>query len=131
MAAAERRRPVPRPKGGIVVVKVEVLADGRMDRANAAKYLGRSPQTLRIWAMRGIGTRPHTIGGRAYYYLADIENYVAGRARRRRHGGNSSHVDDRDQKLDRPGVGAPGRISRCRSTHGGKTDACRIISQIV
>jgi hypothetical protein len=77
MAAAGRRRRVRRPRGSIAVVKVEVLADGRMDRANAAKYLGRSPQTLRIWSVRGKGPRSYTVSGRAYYYFADVEAYVA------------------------------------------------------
>jgi hypothetical protein len=64
-------------EGSIAVLRVEVLADGRMDRANAAKYLGRSPQTLRIWSVHGKGPPSYTVGGRAYYFFADIEAYVA------------------------------------------------------
>jgi hypothetical protein len=54
-----------------------VLADGRIDRANAAKYLGRSAQTLRIWSVNGKGPPSYTVGGRAYYYFTDLEAYVA------------------------------------------------------
>jgi hypothetical protein len=63
--------------GSIAVLQVEVLPDGRMDRGNAAKYLGRRPQTLRIWAMQGKGPKPHNVGGRAFYYLHELDAYVA------------------------------------------------------
>jgi hypothetical protein len=77
MATAGRRRRARPPRGSIAVLKVEVQPDGRMDRANAAKYLGRSPQTLRIWAVHRKGPPSYTVGGRANYYFADIEAYVA------------------------------------------------------
>jgi hypothetical protein len=75
--AAKRRRRVRRPEGSIEVVGVRVLADGRMDRVNAAKYLDRRPQTLAVWAMNGKGPQPHNVGGRVFYYLDDIDDYVA------------------------------------------------------
>jgi hypothetical protein len=78
MAGAERRRRrARRLRGNITVLTVEVLPDGRMDRANAAKFIGRSPQTLRIWSVHGKGPPAYTVGGRAYYYFADLEAYVA------------------------------------------------------
>jgi hypothetical protein len=42
MAAPGRRRG-RRREAGVDVVRVVVLPDGRMDRVNAAKYLGRRP----------------------------------------------------------------------------------------
>jgi hypothetical protein len=48
-----------------------------MDRANAAKYLGRRPQTLAVWAVNGKGPKPHKVGGRPFYYLHELDAYVA------------------------------------------------------
>jgi hypothetical protein len=60
------------------VVRVRVLPDGRLDRKNAALYLGRSPKTLAQWALYGKGPRPHDIGGRAFYYLDDCDAFIRG-----------------------------------------------------
>ncbi len=56
-------------------VKVIVLPDGRMDRKNAAAFLGREPKTLADWQSRGVGPRSVRVGGRVFYYLADLEAY--------------------------------------------------------
>jgi hypothetical protein len=58
------------------VVRVRVLPDGRLDRKNAALYLGRSPKTLAQWALQGKGPRSHDIGGRAFYYLQDCDEFI-------------------------------------------------------
>jgi hypothetical protein len=90
--SAGRRRRIRRPSGAIEIVGIRILADGRMDRANAAKYLGRRPQTLAVWAMHGKGPRPHNVGGRTFYFLDDLDAYVAAAgpmgalATQRRHG---------------------------------------------
>jgi hypothetical protein len=76
MAAPSGRRG-RRREANLDVVRVKVLPDGRLDRSNAAKYLGRRPQTLAIWATRGKGPRPHNVGGRAFYYLDELEAYIA------------------------------------------------------
>jgi hypothetical protein len=57
---------------------VTVLPDGRMDRANTARYLGLSVQTLATWSMRKIGPSPIRIGGRVFYRKADIDRFIAG-----------------------------------------------------
>lgn len=62
-------------------VKVRVLPDGRIPRADAAKYLGLSPATLASWAVRGIGPRHRRVGSRSYYYLRDLEAFVSSGAR--------------------------------------------------
>jgi hypothetical protein len=56
---------------------VTVLPDGRMDRANAAKYIGRSVQTLAVWSMRKIGPPPLRVGGRVFYRKTDIDAFIA------------------------------------------------------
>jgi hypothetical protein len=58
-------------------VPVQIYPDGRLDRENAARYLGRTPRTLEMWAWRRKGPQPHNIGGRVYYFLRDLDNYIA------------------------------------------------------
>ena len=45
--------------------RVFIHPDGRMDRKNAARYLGCSPKTLADWAMRAQGPEYVLLGGRA------------------------------------------------------------------
>ena len=62
------------------VVRVRVLPDGRLDRRNAALYLGRSPKTLAQWALQGRGPPPHKdkVSGRVFYYLDELDVCIAG-----------------------------------------------------
>ncbi|MEG3176194.1 helix-turn-helix domain-containing protein [Sphingomonas sp. RB3P16] len=62
-------------------VRVRVLPDGRVSRADAAAFLGRSPKTLAEWFSRGIGPKARKVGGRQYYYLADLEAFTSTGAR--------------------------------------------------
>ena len=57
-------------------VTVRVLPDGRLSRAEAAKYLGRSAKTLAMWKWQGTEPRWVLIGGRVYYYHQDLDNYI-------------------------------------------------------
>jgi len=57
-------------------VHVQILPDGRLDRANAAIYLGRSPKTLAEWGRLGLGPRSFLVGGRRFYRLDDIKVFV-------------------------------------------------------
>lgn len=61
-------------------VRVRVLPDGRMDRENAARYLGRKPKTLAMWALRGKGPRLVKVAGRIFYFREDLEAFVRGDA---------------------------------------------------
>jgi hypothetical protein len=72
-----RRR---RRETSIDVVRVRVLPDGRLDRRNAASYLGRSPKTLAQWALQGKGPPPHkdNVSGRVFYYLDELDACIAG-----------------------------------------------------
>lgn len=63
-------------------VKVRVLPDGRLSRADAAKYLGLAPGTLANWDSKGEGPRSVTVSNRIFYYLADLQAFVATGARK-------------------------------------------------
>ncbi len=56
-------------------VRIRVLPDGRVSRADAAAFLGRSPKTLADWYSKGIGPRPRKVGGRVFYFVRDLEAY--------------------------------------------------------
>ena len=58
-------------------VRVRVLPDGRLSRRNAALYLGCSSRTLEGWNYRGKGPPPHLVGGRVFYYLRDLDAFIA------------------------------------------------------
>ena len=59
-------------------IRVRVLPDGRMTRADTAKYLGRAEKTLAMWSLEGKGPTPHKVGGRIFYYLADCDAFIRG-----------------------------------------------------
>jgi Helix-turn-helix domain len=58
-------------------VRVRVLPDGRLDADNAARYMGRSPKTLAQWRLHGKGPPAHKVGGRVFYYLDELDAYIA------------------------------------------------------
>lgn len=60
----------------ITRVNVDITPDGRLNRRSAADYLGLSVKTLSNWCSRGIGPRCIRVGGRAFYYLKDLEAFV-------------------------------------------------------
>jgi len=57
-------------------LNVLILPDGRMDRRNAAKYLGNAPKTLAQWASKGIGPK-FTKRGRVWYFKQDLDAWIA------------------------------------------------------
>ena len=57
-------------------VRVRQLPDGRLDRENAALYLGCTPKTLAMWALCGRGPKPVKAGGRIFYYRADLDRFI-------------------------------------------------------
>ena len=67
-----------RKENQIEHVRVRVLPDGRMSRADAAKYLGRAKKTLEMWALDGRGPRYVKVGGRVFYYQADLDGFIRG-----------------------------------------------------
>lgn len=60
--------------------KVLVLPDGRVDRKNAATFLGREPKTLAEWHSKGIGPRSRMVGGRRFYSIEDLQAFGRGEA---------------------------------------------------
>ena len=63
------------------LVRVRLLPDGRLDRKNAALYLGKSAKTLAQWAFQGRGPPPHKdkVSGRVFYYLDELDACKANR----------------------------------------------------
>ncbi len=59
-------------------IRIRVLPDGRMDRENAAKYLGRKAKTLAMWQLKGRGPKSVLIGGRRFYYLETLDAFIRG-----------------------------------------------------
>ncbi|MBV9842395.1 MAG: DNA-binding protein [Sphingomonadaceae bacterium] len=59
-------------------IKVMVLPDGRLDRANAAKFLGYQPKTLAEWHRLGKGPRSRLVGGRRFYFIEDLRAFAQG-----------------------------------------------------
>lgn len=58
-------------------VNVRVLPDGRMTREGAAAYLGLKTKTLAMWHSLGKGPRCVKVGGRAFYYKAALDEFIA------------------------------------------------------
>ena len=62
-------------KPGIERIAVRILPDGRMDRKNAALYLGLSVKTLAMHKSRGTG--PKWIKrGRVFYFREDLDRWL-------------------------------------------------------
>jgi hypothetical protein len=64
------------PSAGIDHVRVRVLPDGRMDRRNAAIYIGHAEKTLAEWATRGKGPRSIKVAGRIFYFQSDLDDFI-------------------------------------------------------
>ena len=59
-------------------VAVRILPDGRMTREDAARYLGMKPKTLAMWQLQGKGPASVRVGGRRFYFLADLDAFIRG-----------------------------------------------------
>jgi hypothetical protein len=57
---------------------VHCTPDGRVTRAEAARFLGFKPKTLANWARLGIGPDSIMVGGRRFYHLDDLQRYANG-----------------------------------------------------
>lgn len=60
------------------VVHVRILPDGRLSRADAAKYLGRAKKTLEMWTLQGRGPRSVLVGGRRFYFKDSLDRFIRG-----------------------------------------------------
>ncbi len=61
----------------VTEVRVFVHPDGRLNRKNAAIYLGCSPKTLADWATKGIGPEYLLVGGRAFYFKQALDSWIS------------------------------------------------------
>lgn len=52
--------------------------DGRVGRAEAARFLGFAPKTLAEWHRLGIGPHSVLVGGRRFYKLDELRAYASG-----------------------------------------------------
>ena len=57
-------------------VRVRVLPDGRLSRQDAAKYLGLNAKTLAMWGLAGKGPRSIKLGGRRFYFRAELDRFI-------------------------------------------------------
>jgi len=78
---AELRGPEAGARGAVEQVRVKVLPDGRMTREDAARYLGHQPKTLAQWALQGKGPQFVKVGGRVFYYRAELDRFISGESR--------------------------------------------------
>ena len=62
-------------------VKVAVLPDGRVSRADAARYLGYQPKTLAQWCTHGKGPRSYLVGRRRFYQIEDLQAFASSGAK--------------------------------------------------
>ncbi len=62
-------------------VKVRVLADGRMTRRDAAKYLGIAVKTVAMWDLEDpTKLGGFKVGGRRFYYKDRLDAVIRGEA---------------------------------------------------
>ena len=61
-------------------VRCRILPDGRVTRRDAAAYLGNKEKTLAMWQLQGRGPPSVKVGGRRYYFLADLDDFIANRS---------------------------------------------------
>lgn len=60
-------------------VKVRILPDGRLSRADAARYLGHATKTLAMWELEGKGPPSIKVGGRRFYFKDALDAFIGGR----------------------------------------------------
>lgn len=61
-------------------VKIPILPDGRVSRADAARFLGYQPKTLAEWHRLGKGPASRMVGGRRFYQIDDLRSFAGSEA---------------------------------------------------
>ncbi len=56
--------------------EVKTLPDGRMNKNQAAKYIGVARGTLERYIRDGIGPRVTKLGGAVWFFKADIDAWI-------------------------------------------------------
>ncbi len=62
-------------------IRVFMYPDGRMDRKNSAIYIGCAPKTMADWAVKGIGPAYVMVGGRAFYFRDDLDDWIGSKGK--------------------------------------------------
>jgi hypothetical protein len=62
----------------IDTARVRILPDGRMDRKNAALYMGFREKTLAMWQLQGKGPPSLLVGGRRFYFRDALDAFIRG-----------------------------------------------------
>lgn len=75
--------------GTTETARVFVHPDGRLDRKNAAIYLGFAPKTLADWATKAHGPRYAMVGGRVFYFKDDLDSWIGQQPRHCGSGGRN------------------------------------------
>lgn len=57
---------------------LSVTPDGRVSRAEAARFLGFQPKTLAEWHRLGVGPSSFLVGGRRFYRIEELQRYASG-----------------------------------------------------
>src|SRR5271167_4491089 len=102
-----------------------MLPDGRMDTANAARYLGCSTKTLAHWRCSGTGPR-FTKPGRVFYAQSDLDAWISAKGKHTSTAQSRAFSASRDtrriptQPLTEGGESIPNRGALHRQVrHGG------------
>jgi len=62
----------------VQITSVRATPDRRVNRADAALFLGYKAKTLAEWHRLGKGPRSHMVGGRRFYLLDDLVAFARG-----------------------------------------------------
>jgi hypothetical protein len=69
-------------KRRVKTIEIEMYEDGRMDRKNAAKYLGVTVHTLADFAWKKKGPKfyrsGNVKGATTFYYQSDLDEWIRG-----------------------------------------------------
>ena len=60
----------------VMTINVEQLPDGRMNRKNAALYLGVSVSVMALWHTNESGPKSVLVGGQRFYFKDDLDQFV-------------------------------------------------------
>ncbi len=61
---------------GLERVQVRLTPDGRLNRNDAARYLGCKTKTLAMWKSQGKGPRSVKVGGREFYFIDELDTFI-------------------------------------------------------
>ncbi len=59
-------------------VRVRVLPNNTISRADFSKASGRTTKTLYEWSRLGVGPRPKNVGGRCFYDWDEVQAFLRG-----------------------------------------------------